>query len=201
MGRTIIPIVACVLLCLPNVSWAQETLYVTDKLLLGLYAKPDTSSDSLATLVSGTPLQLLERGKYFTRVRTSDGVEGWVKSAYLVDDKPPRLMLDEAQAANASLTKQLQQTREELQSEKSAATQAKAQLQQTQSDRAERSARLAQLESRNHQLQQRLAAGEESVPWYWLIATGVLCLLLGIWLGRAWIDYRIRRRHGGFRIY
>ncbi len=201
MSRRVVVIVILAFFSLPVASWAQDTLYVTDKLILGLYAKPETSSESLSTLVSGTPLQTLERGKYFTRVRTPDGTEGWVKSAYLVEEKPPRLMLDEAQATNEQLKTQLQRTRGELDELKAASSHTDTQLQELQAARDQRSAELERLQSQNRQLQQRVATHHRSVPLNWLIATGALTLVLGVWAGYAWIDYRIRRRHGGFRIY
>ncbi len=201
MSRPVAVIVILAFFSLPLASWAQNTLYVTDKLILGLYAKPETSADNLATLVSGTPLQALERGKYFTRVRTPDGTEGWVKSAYLVEEKPPRLMLDEAQAANEQLKTQLQRTRRELDQLKVTSSDADTQLQKLRVSRDQRSTELERLQSQNLQLQQRVASQQRSVPLNWLIATGVLTLALGAWAGYAWIDYRIRRRHGGFRIY
>ncbi len=201
MSRRVVVAVIFAFCSLPLASWAQDTLYVTDKLILGLYAKPEANADSLATLVSGTPLQALERGKYFTRVRTPDGTEGWVKSAYLVEEKPPRLMLDEVQAANEQLKAQLQRTRRELDELKTASSDADTQLQKLRVSRDQRSTELERLQSQNLRLQQRVATQQQSVPLSWLIGTGVLALVLGAWAGYAWIDYRIRRRHGGFRIY
>lgn len=183
---------------LPVLSQAQDTLYVTDKLFLGLYAKPEAGGESLATLVSGTPLQTLERGKYFTRVRTPDGSEGWVKSAYLVDEKPPRLMLEELQNANDKLTRQVDRVHRELEMATQTAARASTQLQ---AERDQRRVALGQLESENRTLQQRVDSQGIRVPLPWLVGAAVFCLAFGLWGGYAWIDYRIRRRHGGFRIY
>lgn len=199
MGRALIVLLAA--FALPAVVHGQDTLYVTDKLLLGLYPKPEAAGNALATLVSGTPLQAIERGKYYTRVRTADGTEGWVKSAYLVTDKPPRLMLDELQAEKDALAQQLERARQRLATAQNNATSSDAQLRELQSGHEQRTAHLSQLESENRSLHQRLASEGNHVPVTWLIAAAIVCLALGLWGGYAWIDYRIRRRHGGFRIY
>ena len=83
-------------LALTTALWAcaavasAETLYVTDSLRLALYESEDLSDKPLANLVSGTPVQLLERSTSLARVRTAAGEEGWVKASYLVPDKPAR---------------------------------------------------------------------------------------------------------------
>ena len=82
---------------------AADTVYVTDSLRLGLHAASDTSDRPFETLVSGAALEVLERATNYTRVRTSDGQEGWVKSAYLVEQKPAQLRVAELEAELAAL--------------------------------------------------------------------------------------------------
>lgn len=191
----------CVALLMPLTTHGQDTLYVTDKLFLGLYPEAEADSKALATLVSGTPLQILERGKYFSRVRTQDGKEGWVKSAYLVEDKPPRLLLEQVQTEREQLAEALQSTRAQLQELQRNSADANAQAQQLEAGRAQRSAALQRLQSENQSLRAQLNQDSLQVPLTWLIGAAALCLLLGLWGGYAWLDLRIRRRHGGFRVY
>ena len=70
-----------------------ETVYITDNLRLGLHKLADTSDRPFRTLESGTELEVLERSRNYARVRVTDGTVGYVKSAYLVTDKPARLIL------------------------------------------------------------------------------------------------------------
>ena len=37
---------------------------------------------------NGDRVEVLEREKRFSRVRTADGIEGWIEQRYLVDQKP-----------------------------------------------------------------------------------------------------------------
>lgn len=62
---------------------AAETNYVDDVLTITLRTGQGNSYQILRTLTSGTPLEILERGEKYTRVRTADGVEGWVLSQYI----------------------------------------------------------------------------------------------------------------------
>src|SRR5262245_60495077 len=94
---------AIVLLLGVAAAASAETAYVTDSLRLGLYAEPDASGSPAQNLVSGTALEVLERTQGYARVRTPAGSEGWVKAAYLVDEKPAQLRVAELEAELATL--------------------------------------------------------------------------------------------------
>ena len=78
---------------------SAETAYVTDILRLGLHEAQDTSDRPFQTLVSGAELEVLQRVTNFAEVRTTDGRQGWVKSAYLVTDKPAQLIVAETRGS------------------------------------------------------------------------------------------------------
>lgn len=77
---------------------AEETKYVTDRLSLGLFEKEKTSGKRIATLDSGTELEVLNEQRSYAKVRTADGDVGWVKSAYLVSDKPAVVKVSELES-------------------------------------------------------------------------------------------------------
>ncbi len=83
-------------LCASAAGASAQTLYVTDSLRLALYESEDLSDKPLANLVSGAPVQLLERSGSLARVRTPAGDEGWVKASFLVPEKPARARVDRA---------------------------------------------------------------------------------------------------------
>lgn len=60
-----------------------ESLYVIDSLIINLRAGQSAGHASIANLTSGARLELLESGQEYSRVRTSDGKEGWVLNQYL----------------------------------------------------------------------------------------------------------------------
>jgi SH3 domain protein len=97
---------------LPMIATAAEkTVYVTDELRLGLYDGEQTTGRPFQTLLSGAKLDVLERALMTVRVRTEDGVEGWVKTAYLVDTEPARRRVAALERDNAKMSDDLDATR------------------------------------------------------------------------------------------
>jgi uncharacterized protein YgiM (DUF1202 family) len=71
--------------------------FVSDKLVLNVYAEPDQGSSRVATIQTGDALEELERMGNMVRVRLEDGREGWVGASYLVNDPPAVVRLRELQ--------------------------------------------------------------------------------------------------------
>lgn len=93
---------------------AVQSAHITDKLLAGFYGQPDTASQPLKVLPSGTPVETLRKQAGFTRVRLGDNSEGWVESRYISDSKPAKVMLLELQAKHGQMKQQLRQAEREL---------------------------------------------------------------------------------------
>ena len=180
---------------------AADTAYVTDSLRLGLYAEPDGSGTAMQNLVSGAALEVLERTSGFARVRTEDGNEGWVKSTYLVEQKPARLRVTELEAELATLRSDAERAHtarasaedelNRLGKQVSASTGSTDAIQDT----------LGRLRSENEAYEARLESYRRSLPLPWVAAALVVSLGAGFVGGLWWLDALIRRRHGGFRIY
>ncbi len=71
-----------------------ETMYVTDRILLGVHQQPNENSPIVATIPSGTALTVIQRQDSFSRIRLADGKEGWVSASYLKKEKPATAELD-----------------------------------------------------------------------------------------------------------
>ena len=151
---------------------SAETAYVTDILLLGLHEAEDTSGQPFRNLESGAELNVLERVSDYALVQTADGEQGWVKSAYLVADKPARLRLTEVEAL-------LEIMRNEL--------------------IAAQDAESHMMEGDSYEALMYKYRG--SVPILWVVAALVVVMASGFLAGMWCLDALIRRRHGGFRIY
>jgi uncharacterized protein YgiM (DUF1202 family) len=80
---------------------------ITDKLLAGLYEKPDSTEDPISLLPSGTPLEILTRQGGYAQVRLGDDRTGWVEDRFISREKPAKARLLEAQAKNSELQRQL----------------------------------------------------------------------------------------------
>lgn len=182
-------------------SATAETVYVTDKLLLGMYPEPGATGKPQKTLVSGSQLEQLERITNYARVRDKDGAEGWVKSAYLVTEIPPRLRLTELQQRNEELGEQTVFLQKQLAEAQSQASQLQAKLKETQQELEQQNTSLQQMSQQNQQFLKRLSTDGYTVNWSWALAAVLVSLGLGFLFGLSWLDRRIRKRHGGFRIY
>lgn len=189
-----------VLALLPIVA-AAETAYVTDNLKLGLYEAEDTSGRAFDTLDSGQSMEVLIQGGNYANVRLPDGTEGWVKSAYLVSDKPAKLIVEETAAERDALAAELEQAKQAfaepaatidaLRSETSSLTE---QLENAQGE-------VAVLREENASIQGMKEQYKGSMPLSWVGGATLVCLVVGLLGGLWWADHRSRQRHGGIRIY
>lgn len=76
---------------------AAEYQYVSDQLVITLRNGQGNAYQILKTLPTGTRLEVLETtDEGYSRVRTSDGTEGWVRSQYLMNDPTAAMQLEEA---------------------------------------------------------------------------------------------------------
>ena len=84
---------------------AAETRYVSDELGITLRTGQSTQHQILRMVTSGTPLDVLETDEEsgYTRVRTPQGVEGWVITRYLMDHPSAQNQLADAQKKAARL--------------------------------------------------------------------------------------------------
>lgn len=96
---------------------AQEFVYVTDSLKLRLYAEASASSKVLLSIESGDSVEVLEKQNAFSRVVTNDGSEGWVKSAFLVEEPPEKLLYYAVSEQNEQLQAEIETLRNTPQSE------------------------------------------------------------------------------------
>jgi len=97
---------------------SAQAAYITDKLLVGFYAKPDASIQPTKVLPSSTPMEVLGKKNAFSKVRLGDGKEGWVKTIYISNEKPARAMLLELQAKSSTIQNKLRQAEKALKAAK-----------------------------------------------------------------------------------
>lgn len=242
-----------------------ESLYVTDRILLGVHESANKDSLLVQSVPSGTSLEILDEENNLKKVRLPDGTQGWVDAAFLVNEQPAPAQYDTLLAKHkkteqviAGLKEKLKKTEKELQVRRDQVSNAKTSMQEMQkkfknqppltavddqqlelakteieklkaiireresaektneevrvnlSDAAQIEKELASLRARVD-LAMRSLEGEEILSaeeiasvrpelpsWYW----GVMLLFLvgGLAAGIGFMDYRNRKRHGGFRI-
>ena len=193
-------ITAALLVC-AGAAAQDTTVYVTDVLRLGLHNAADTSDRAFRSLESGQQMLVLERNRSFARIRLPDGTEGYVKAAYLVDDKPARLIVDEIRAEARAAQQALTDLRAEYSGSATRIANLESTLEKTQLELQDVSARYDEARDINAGYEQKMRLYGFSLPWPIALGAMLITLVLGFAAGFWWIDSRSRRRHGGFRIY
>jgi SH3-like domain-containing protein len=189
------------------------TAYVSDELVLGVYAEQNTQGQRLATLHSGASVETLNVNGEFTQVRLNDGTAGWVKSAYLTTQVPATVRvkqleeeLDRSRAttpalAEAAARSEVEQLKRELagkQSELDAAIGAVA-APAVAPDAAITSAATPGA-TRPGGVMAGISAAASGHPWIGVLAVPV-ALACGFWLGYAALARRIKHKFGGIKVY
>jgi hypothetical protein len=171
------------------------TAYVSDELVLNVYAEENNQGQRLATLHSGSSVDTLSISGEYTQVRLADGTTGWVKSAYLTSKEPASFRV-----------KQLEEELERTRATTPALAEAAA---RSEVDRLNRELALkqAQLDA-SHSGPPANSAGftassSSSKSMLIGVASGALLLALGagFWVGYATLARRVRRKFGGIRVY
>ncbi|HLW22819.1 MAG TPA: TIGR04211 family SH3 domain-containing protein [Steroidobacteraceae bacterium] len=178
---------------------AAATAYVSDDLVLGVYAEPNGSGQRLTTLHSGAAIETLDASGSsgeFTQVRLADGRIGWVKSTYLTTRVPA--------------TVRMRQLEEELDRRRAttpelAAAAARSELEALKGELAAKDTELA---AAREALASSAARPGTPVahtmhtmrPLGWVAAMGA-ALLAGFGAGYATLARRIRQKYGGLKIY
>lgn len=188
------------ILMLPLVTLA-ETAYITDNLRLGLHQAADTSDRAFRTLESGQELEILSRDRNYANVRLPDGVEGYVKAAYLVFEKPAKLIVAETQSTVDSLRGELEETKAAFAAPAATIESLQQRLEAATSTADASTAEIASLSSELEDYRGRQDSYKYSLPFKWVGGAMFLCLLAGFLIGLWWVDQRSRRRHGGIRVY
>lgn len=189
-----------VLALLPLMA-AADTAYVTDNLRLGLHQAEDTSDRAFRFLDSGQPMEVLISGGSYANVRLPDGTEGWVKSAYLVDEKPAKLIVAETIAERDALAAELDRARQAFAEPAATIDGLKNDAAELTSEFENAKAQVAKLQAEVESIQGMKERYRGSVPLNWVGGAILVCLIVGFLGGLKWVDYRSRKRHGGIRIY
>jgi SH3 domain protein len=178
-----------------------ETAYVTDNLRLGLHQASDTGDRAFRTLESGQELEIISRDRNYANVRLPDGIEGYVKAAYLVSDKPAKLIVAETAAANEALQLELEETRDAFAAPSATIESLREQLATSETIASSSAAQVTELTTQLDGYRDRQDQFKYSLPITWVGGALFVCLLAGFLAGLWWVDRRSRKRHGGIRIY
>lgn len=189
-----------VLTFLPVLAVA-ETAYITDNLRLGLHQAADTSDRAFRMLESGQELEIISRDRNYANVQLPDGARGYVKAAYLVDEKPAKLIVAETIAARDALSAELEETKRAFEAPAATIGALREEAAGLVSRLEAADKKILDLEKENASILGLKEKYKGSVPLTWVGTAMAVCAAGGFLLGLWWIDRSSRKRHGGIRIY
>jgi SH3 domain protein len=178
-----------------------ETAYVTDNLRLGLHQAQNTSDRAFRTLESGQVVEILSRDRNYAHVQLPDGVQGYLKAAYLVFEKPAKLIVSETQAEYDKLSRELKDTKQALSAPAATIAALQDDVAQHRAALDESNTKIDELTQENDRFRRRHESYKFTMPFPWVAGALGVSLLAGFLIGVWLIDYRSRKRHGGIRIY
>lgn len=184
---------------------AAETLYVSDRLVIGLRSDITETATVVKSVESGAALEVLERHGNRARVRGADGIEGWVEERYLSPQPPNRTRVAELEGEvkrlrTAAARAQVQDDVGSAKLTKLEAELAEANAKLLQAGAELNQARLALADAQRTPAIQAASARPEPTPErpivLWLVI-GFAMLGVGFVAGMVWVRESIRRRMGG----
>lgn len=186
---------------------ATPRLFVSDKLVLNVYAQPDQSGGRVATIETGDAVDEIERRDNFVHVRLQDGREGWVGASYLTSDTPAATRLRELQreqkagAVDKKSADEIARLKKESLAQQAQISDLKSRVAAAESGAAE-SETTAAVSEEQQAPQVAAVASMESTGWSWIWPLlVVLAGGLGFTAGYRTLASRIRKKFGGLRIY
>jgi SH3 domain protein len=90
-----------------------ETRYVSDKLVVSVRDGPNQDDNVLGYIKTGTAVDVLEEKERYLRIKTEDGLEGWVQTQYLISEKPGGRIIEDLRNETNELNKKIEFSKNE----------------------------------------------------------------------------------------
>jgi SH3 domain protein len=88
---------------------AADTRYVSDRLIVSVRDSKGAGAETLATIATDEPVQVLEEGDQFLKVRTQEGVVGFVLAQYITKETPKPIIIDRLEKEADRLKKRIEE--------------------------------------------------------------------------------------------
>lgn len=86
----------------PSFVWS-ETLYISDQLVVSLRESPQENARTIIYLKTDTPVELIDVGQEYSKVKTANGETGYVQKHYLVKSTPKQVIISRLTKENERL--------------------------------------------------------------------------------------------------
>ena len=196
----------------------KDQLYVTDKLRLSMYERPDDRSRVVKLLSSGDLLTIEELSGNYALVTTRDNVRGWAKRGFLVADPTSNLLLAEELKKTEALQEEVnrlgnaKQVLDQYERDMDALNDTNITLEQEKSNLQTRVAELEQQVGDQQSEIEALQNTDNSIDpmmvidlakQYWQLLAGLLVILILIifMFSKMIVEARIKNRFQGIKVW
>ncbi|MEJ2142084.1 MAG: TIGR04211 family SH3 domain-containing protein [Gammaproteobacteria bacterium] len=191
MIRTKQLFILLILILCNSFTAAAETVYVSDQLRVGVRPEPDNAYAPVGVVKTGMKLEVLDRQQGFRKIKTEDGLTGWIKDIYVVEKPPAIITLQEMQEKQTTLSARVKEMEETISSLEGTNNSLKVQVEELKEERS----RLQSLQAKSIANQQ-----QSKSTWYWWLLV-LLVVLVGAFAGGVqWNRQQSMKRLGGLRI-
>ncbi|MFO7604031.1 MAG: TIGR04211 family SH3 domain-containing protein [Gammaproteobacteria bacterium] len=174
---------------------AAEQVYINDTLRVGVRPSPSGNVAPIAVVTTGMRLQVVDRADGYLKIQGDDGIEGWIKEIFTIDEPPSVIKLQTLQKQHAAMQQEVKRLKTELQV---AAKATQVLTEKLESQKADTSK--LQLELAHKVGQERLEETQHSIFWWlslFIIPTLAFAAFYG---GIVWYRNQAQKRLGGLRV-
>lgn len=143
-----------ILLLMPLPQALAKTGYISDVLVVTVRDQKGNNYNVLETLISNSPVEIIDEDKVYVRVRTPKGTEGYIRKQYISREIPKNIQIKKLNSEVAKLKQQLQETTEHSSRNILTADQQKQDLEQLTKQLTETESKLAEVTTAYELLQQ-----------------------------------------------
>jgi len=90
-----------------------DTRYVSDKLIISVRDGQNQDDNVLGYIRTGTAVDVLEEKGRYLRIKTEDGLEGWVQTQYIISEKPKGRIIEDLRNEINDLNKKIEFSKNE----------------------------------------------------------------------------------------
>jgi SH3 domain protein len=122
MRLIFLSLTACTLLLTLALTAYAETRYISDQLVVTVRSNKTNNYEVLATLITASPVEILEEDNTYVKVRTEKGVEGYIRKQYVSKAVPKTIQIAELKRQKDALEAKLAKQQQEFQDASGLAT-------------------------------------------------------------------------------
>jgi SH3 domain protein len=90
-----------------------DTRYVSDELVISVRNGQNQDDNVLGHIKTGTAIDVLEEKGHYLRIKTEDGLEGWVQAQYIISEKPNGRIIEDLRNEINELYKKIELSKNE----------------------------------------------------------------------------------------